>query len=327
LRSIIAASSSAPLLREARVAGLGVLPLESRREWSPRLALRLWRFVRTRQGSVIMHTHDAKSATLGALLKALCSASFRLVHTRRVSYPLSGSFSRLKYRMADAVVGVSAETVDVLATCGVDRERMRVIHSGIDPESYPKKQESSAIPRIGLIGALTPQKGHAVLLEALALLMRTKPDLSWDAEFVGEGFLRKNLEDQVHALGFAERMHFAGYQESRQVLPCMDILVVPSMDGEGSSGAIKEAWAVGVPLVVSDLPSNLELAQDQVNSLVFKRGDAASLCTALARLLEDPALGARLVAQGFHSAQAFTHKVMAESYMNLYADLINMKSG
>ncbi|MFO7596285.1 MAG: glycosyltransferase [Desulfocurvibacter africanus] len=326
-RPIIAAPGFAPLLREARAAGLDVLPLSGRREWDPRTIGTLWRFVRARRAPVIVHTHDAKSATLGALLKALCGSRVRLVHTRRVSYPLSGALSRLKYRLADAVVGVSAETVDVLAACGVDRERMRTIHSGIDPASYPKKQEAGATPLIGIIGALTSQKGHAVLLEALALLGRSRPHAAWAAEFVGEGPLRKELEQQAQSVGLAERVRFAGFQESRRVLPRMDILVVPSVDGEGSSGAIKEAWAVGVPLVASDLPSNLELARDEVNSLVVRRGDAVSLCAALARLLEDAELGARLVEQGSRSVQGFTHQVMAERYMEMYADLTNMQFG
>ncbi len=326
-RPIIAAPGFAPLLREARAAGIEVLPLGGRREWDPRLIGTLWRFVRARQAPVIVHTHDAKSATLGAMLKTLCGSRVRLVHTRRVSYALSGSLSRLKYRVADAVVGVSAETVDVLADCGVDRKRMRTIHSGIDPASYPQKPKSGVTPVIGIIGALTPQKGHAVLLEALALLNRSRPDSPWSAELVGEGPLRKELEDRARDLGLAERVRFPGFQESRRVLPHMDILVVPSVDGEGSSGAIKEAWAVGVPLVASDLPSNLELAQDGVNSLVVKRGDAASLCAALARLLDDAGLGARLVAEGRRSVQGFTHQVMAGSYEDLYTGLTSKNAG
>ena len=52
------------------------------------------------------------------------------MHSRRVSYPLSGWWSVEKYRVADRVVGVSGEIRDVLALSGIPADKLSVIHSG-----------------------------------------------------------------------------------------------------------------------------------------------------------------------------------------------------
>jgi glycosyltransferase involved in cell wall biosynthesis len=73
-------------------------------------------------------------------------------------------------------------------------------------------------------------------------------------------------------LGLEDRIEFCGYVRSAEILPKLDMVVVPSIDGEGSNAVIKEAWAAGVPVLVSDLPSNTELVTHGEDGLVFSSG-------------------------------------------------------
>jgi glycosyltransferase involved in cell wall biosynthesis len=316
----VAAPLGSPILLKAADQDLEVAPLPGRREWRPGNVLAVSSLVRER-GIDVVHTHDARSAALGAILKLVGPVRFKLVHSRRVSYPLSGWWGVEKYRLADKVVAVSAEIKDVLAACGLDEARLTVIHSGIDLSRYPPKAGHAGGPVIGLVGSLSPQKGVEVFLDALAFLAGRSEDLSWRAVVVGDGRLERELIDRANRLGLAGRVTFTGFRESREVLPGFDLLAVPSVSGEGSSGVIKEAWAVGLPLVVSNLPSNLELAADEDNALVVPVGDAQALARALERLLAEPELCRSLAESGRRRVLDFTDQAMAAAYMRLYRSL------
>ena len=99
-------------------------------------------------------------------------------------------------------------------------------------------------------------------------------------------------------------------------------MLVPSVDGEGSSGAIKEGWVTGVPVICSDLPSNMELIQHTTNGLLVKTGDPASLAEAMLACLNEPGLRSRLVAGGRVAVANFTDQTMAQAYMKLYHQLL-----
>lgn len=321
----VACPADAPLGREAMAADIPVLSLPGRRAWSPRALLALRRAAQG-HGAVVLHTHDARAAALGALCKATWGSRAVLVHSRRVSYPLGRGLSRRKYLAADAVAAVSAETRDVLVAAGLDPARVTVIHSGIDPERYyPRRERDDGRFVFCMVGALTPQKGHAVLVEALAALQAHEaagtPLPSWEVRVVGEGPLFGQLLQRADELGVSSRMAFLGRQDSRRILPDCDALLVPSVHGEGSSGVIKEGWVTGLPVICSALASNLELVSDGVNGLATAPGDAAALADAMRRVATDGALRTRLAQGGTHSVSDFTDTRMAEAYMALYRRL------
>ncbi|WP_461210154.1 glycosyltransferase [Desulfocurvus sp. DL9XJH121] len=317
--TLVAAPKGSPLAQRAAAEGLPGVALPGRSPLDPRSILVLRSLVR-REGIDIIHTHCARSATLGAVLKRLTGA--KLVHSRRVSYPVKQGLSLAKYRVADAVAAVSAEIAETLAMNGVARERLRVIHSGIDPDLYAAAAAARRPepPVLAVIGAMTPQKGHVVFLQALARLAAEGGQ--WSALVVGDGPLRSELEAAAGSLGLAGRVAFTGFRDSAEVLGGISVLAVPSVDGEGSSGTIKEAWAANVPVVCSDLPSNLELVEPGKNGLSFRSRDAGALAGHLGALLRDADLRARLAEGGRERLASFTHKAMSREVMALYRDLI-----
>ena len=308
---LAACPAGSPLAAALAAEDVEVLELTSGREWDPRNVARLRRFLIERRIS-LLHTHDARAAALGALLKLL-GGGWKLVHSRRVSYAPGRGWGRLKYRLADLVLAVSAETAGVLAACGVARDRLAVAHSGIDPSLYaPRRAKQPDEPRVVMaVGAFTPQKGHEVFLRGLAVL-RDMPGLpAWRARLVGDGPLRAELESLARGLGLEKMVEMPGWRESRDELPEADLLAVASVHGEGSSATVKEAWACGLPVVASDLPSNLELVEPGLSGVAFAAGDPGALAWSLARLLKDPALCGELAAGGRARLEQFTDAAMA----------------
>jgi len=315
---ILAAPAGSPLISSARSKGIKTHPLPSRWDWDPRNLSSLFGLVKKERIHLI-HTHDARSASLGAALKCVC-AGVGLLHTRRVSYPLRSGWGRKKYRLADKIAAVSQEIAGILTDCGIDPEKILVIHSGIDASRYEAKTQEQAQEQVvfGLIGALSPQKGHEVFLSALALLREEADTPSWKARIIGDGPLEAELRDRAKELGLLGSVEFTGYRESREALPNLDVLVVPSVDGEGSSGVIKEGWVARIPVVASDLPSNLELVEPGVSGLVFPNRDAVALKDALLQLARDVSLCQKLIRGGAERVGLFTEEITAEAYMRLY---------
>ena len=110
----------AALLRDE---GLPLLALPGRSPANPFLYVRLDRMLDGRRVDIV-HTHDANAATFGAVYKLLHGGAVRLIHSRRVSYPLRPGLRSWKYRMADAVVGVSREIADGMIRAGIPASRV-----------------------------------------------------------------------------------------------------------------------------------------------------------------------------------------------------------
>lgn len=307
----VAAPRGAPILDAALGHGLDTLSLPRRRDFHPANLVALLSNISS--SSHILHTHDARSASLGALLR-LFRRNLALIHTRRVSYALGQGWSRWKYRLGDLVVCVSREVEEAVHLAGVTSTL--VIPSSIVLSRYSARGPGNG-GRVGVIGALSPQKGHAQFFQALALLVDV-PEV-W---IVGSGDLEAELRRQAGLLGLAERIVWKGQVESTLVLPSLDVLVVPSAHGEGSSGVIKEGWASGVPVICSDLPANLELVRHEENGLVFANGDPSSLARQLGRLRDDPALAERLAAEGRRDAAACDASGMHAAYLEAYASAL-----
>lgn len=311
-------SSLAVLLKKEKIA---TFPLPGRNPFNPMMLFALERALH-RHSIRIVHTHDANAAALGAFLKAVHGNKLLLIHSRRVSYLPHSGIRLKKYLLADAIVGVSTEIATRMKEAGIPSEKIHTIHSGIDPHRYrPKEPRDDGRIIFLSIGALTPQKGYSVLIQAMSLLEKMERLPPWEVRIVGEGPLFNDILEEAIRLGAASRLALLGRQDARVVLPLCDILVTSSVDGEGSSAAIKEGWATGLPVICSSLPSNTELVTDSIDGLVTEAGSPGALAQAMALCMTEAPLRERLAAQGKKSIRQFTDQRMADAYMALYRHL------
>ncbi len=207
------------------------------------------------------------------------------------------------------VVAISDYNREVIVDeCGPEiRDRVQVVHCGIDSRQLPRRARAPRQPGSPLhlccIGTLHEVKGQAVAIEACRRLVDAGVDVR--ATLVGDGPDRDRLVALAAERGLADRVRITGRvprPEVRAVLEGADVLVAPSVPTangrrEGIPVAILEAMAVGVPVVASRLSGIPEAVRDGVTGLLAEPGDAAGVATAVERLADDPAEGERLADQ------------------------------
>lgn len=131
---------------------------------------------------------------------------------------------------------------------------------------------------------LVPQKGISCFLKAAAMLVK---DYRVNFLIVGDGPLRRQLENETVALGLENRVVFAGERDDVPViLSALDIFVLPSLT-EGFPLAILEALAAGRPVIATRVGGIPEIIADNHTGLLIKPGDPAELALAVAGLLTD----------------------------------------
>ncbi len=324
---LLAARRDGVLVRRAAERGLDAVGLPMRGEFDLASAGAI-RGLAKRGGARIIHCHTAHA--LGLALWATVGVPTRpaIVVSRRVSFPLRGAVSRWKYRRADAVVAVSEEVRASLLAQGMDADRVVTIHSGVDLGRFrdlPSREvarERFGIPPValaaGVVGALVEHKGHGDLVRAAAGL-RSR-GLRVLLVFAGAGMLRESLVAQAERLGVEVR--FLGYvDEPAALLPALDVLVMPSLSGEGSPGAIKEAAAAGVPVVATAVSGTEEILRDRAEALLVPPGQPGRLEESLDRMLTDAPLARRLAASARERVREFGMDRMASAHAELYGRL------
>lgn len=234
-------------------------------------------------------------------------------------------------RGVDRYFAVSRDIArELVEELGWPEEKVEVVYNAVDPrrldvEAPPGLREQLGggddRPLVLTPARLDAQKGHRFLFEAIAEVP--------DAIFVlaGEGPERESLEALAAQLGISERVRFLGRREDvPQLLAACDVFALPSLY-EGSSLAVLEAMAVGVPVVSSAIGGTDELIEDGESGLLVPPGDAAALAAALRRVLGDGELRRRLAARARERVERdLTRERMAVRVTGVYRELLGEAS-
>jgi glycosyltransferase involved in cell wall biosynthesis len=137
----------------------------------------------------------------------------------------------------------------------------------------------------------------------------------------GEAPDRAAAEQQIESLALGGQVLLAGvFDELDVLLAAADLAVVPAL--EGAPLALLEAMAAGLPTVATDVGDHRHLAGDAREALLVPPADAAALATAVARILGDPGLAARLSqAAQTRATRDFSLATMVERHLALFDSL------
>jgi glycosyltransferase involved in cell wall biosynthesis len=199
------------------------------------------------------------------------------------------------YRRA-AFHAISDSTRDDLLRRGVPRERIVVIHPGVDAAWYHPDPGTprAEVPTFLYVGRLKRYKGLEIVLRALAAARVARRDLA--LEIAGQGNDRRRLERLARALGVADTVRFLGFvsdEEKRRLMRRAWAVVLASRkEGWGISNV--EAAACGTPALASDSPGLRESVRDGETGFLVPHGDVQAMARRMLELAGDSGLVTRL---------------------------------
>ncbi len=287
-----------------------------------------------REGSFdIVDVHGSQDTWVTAMTRILTGRPHRLVltrhNTKRVRFNAANRW--LYGRLIDHLILVDDSIRDRYApffeagvidaariTCVPSAYRADLFHSAVNGARV-RAEFPHAAKVIGVAGRLVTDKGHTYLLQAVQRLRARMPHLV--ICFAGAGPHEGALRAEVAARGLSDVVRFLGFRDDiAEVQAAFDIAVLPSVGCDASSASIKEAMALGVPVIASDIGGARGIVRDGRTGLIVPAGDAGALEEALRRLLEDPD-AARAMAQRARTEVAARYSVarLADGTLEAYA--------
>lgn len=244
---------------------------------------------------------------LGALPDELHAHAARLRLVALIHHPLAletGLAPALAQRLASQerralaavrrVIVTSESTAALLAGYGVAPARLAVVRPGTQRRVRARGGTDGTLQLL-CVGSVVPRKGHAVLVRSLAGLR----DRAWQLRCVGslarDPLTVQSLRRLIAATDLEQRVLLLGELDDRALTVCYasaDAFVLASyMEGYGM--ALAEALASGLPIISTRAGAIAQTVPPQAGLLV-EPGDEAALGQALARVMDDSGLRARL---------------------------------
>jgi glycosyltransferase involved in cell wall biosynthesis len=314
----IAAPANAPIFAEAQRRKIPTHEVSlDRRSASSLMALR--NVIRTFQPQVVV-THSSSDSWLAALASRLPGSRTAVVRTRHLSTPVAaGAFNRWLYGRAPERVVTTGEAIrdQLIKTLHLDPALVVSIPTGADMSRFRPGDRAAArarigiavaTPLIGIVATLRSWKGHRFLISA----MRDPRLAHARLVIVGDGPQESALREQAAPLG--DRVMFTGRQDDvRPWLHAFDVFALPSTGNEGVPQALTQAMACGLPVVTTAVGAIPELVRADETGVLIPVGDIQALANAIAILLADAPLAARLGAAGREFvSQRFTSTAMLD---------------
>jgi L-malate glycosyltransferase len=103
---------------------------------------------------------------------------------------------------------------------------------------------------------------------------------------VGDGHLRKQLEDRVYELGIQRHVKFLGQRADVADIYAGSDIAVNASDSEGLSNAVLEGMGAGLPVIASDIPGNREVVINYETGLLFAPGDKDDFAEKMLKLFD-----------------------------------------
>lgn len=182
---------------------------------------------------------------------------------------------------------------------GCPPERIAVHRSGLDCRKFafkPRTLASNEPVRIVTTGRLVEKKGVEYAIRAVAQLVQAYPHLNLDYCIVGEGPLKTELQALIRQLHAESIIRLVGWKTEQELIEILDqshLFLAPSVtaqdgDQDAPVNVLKEAMAMGLP-VISTLHGGIpELVEDGVSGFLVPERDADAIAAKLSYLIEHP---------------------------------------
>ncbi len=318
------------LLRLCREAGVETVPLRGSSQFSVRPVWILYRALQ-REGVNVIHSHGYREdlyAVAAARGQAMVATNHLWKRTTLRLRLYAAVDQRLLHRF-DHVVAVSRPIADEMERAGI--APVSTVFNGVSTDRFVERPRGDAARRsrealglpvqklvVTMVSSLTPEKGHALALEAVQRL--------WEHDFVlaivGEGRLEDTLQETVRAKGLDDRVRFLGRRSDvPEILAVTDVYLMTS-HAEGLPIALLEAMAAGCAVVSTSVGEIASVIEPEISGLLVAT-EPAPIARALDRVLSDHGFRGRL-ANGARTRvlEHFSADEMTRHYCAIYDEAL-----
>lgn len=214
---------------------------------------------------------------------------------------------------------------------GVPHEQIRLIPRSVDYTKFtfisPETKRKDSF-NVGIIGRLTPLKGHMVFIKSIARAAREIPHLkAWiigDAPASKESY-KEQLHVLVNRLGLTQSTQFLGTQRDiPSVLNSLDVVVLATTTQEAFGRVVIEAQAAGVPVIATRVGGIVDIIEDGKTGLLVPAADPVGMGEALVRIYKEPALAKTMATAAFEKVKSnYTLDRMVQSTLDVYNDALS----
>ena len=196
----------------------------------------------------------------------------------------------------------------------------RFMTNGIDLAFWEKEKVPHDIFTFITVARLERQKGIEYLIRAVANLQKAR--VPFKLVVVGNGSLQERLEALAKELQVRETVEFVGRktpEEVRDLYALSDVVVIPSLWETGPLTAF-EAWAMGLPLIITRVGMFANEADDRADAEIVDAGEPQALAGAMEELLTDAAKRNEMIKAGREAVQQYNWAAIANIATDLYAE-------
>lgn len=251
----------------------------------------------------IVHTNNLDAHLVGWFLNKLFGIP--VVWHIRIIWP--SAFYKIPW--PTRIIFVSQAVKEKAVGAANADSRACVIYNGINPDDFvpPPGARTSVLeefnlpscPVVGIVGRLDPWKRHDLFLQAAAILTKQGADASWI--IVGSEIENRSgtnhsqyLQNLTKELGIEDRVIFTGLRRDiPRLIEAFDVFISAS-DDDPNPRSVLEAMTMARPIVGTNSGGVPEMLEGGRAGLLVEKGDAQALARQVFRLLQDPALAARL---------------------------------
>lgn len=271
----------------------------------------------------IIHTHHRMAAFYARLLK------FRFKNLKHI-YTAHNVFydhkHLLDFALKNATIIACGDSVksNLVNFYGINSANINVIYNSVSISSNGIHETQKKLPRkgnyyIGCIGRLTKQKGIDIFIKAIARDLESNSNIK--GVIIGDGVERKNLERLVQKLNVEDSIIFLGYQSDVYYWINQVEFIVLSSRWEGLPLTPIEAFACKKTIIVSDIPSNIEIVENGYNGLTFKKNNDQDLADKILSMIKQKN---RLEPQAYNTyIDKFSYSLFQKKYRDIYLRVFN----
>jgi glycosyltransferase involved in cell wall biosynthesis len=210
--------------------------------------------------------------------------------SKKFTILISHILAKLSWWIPKKIVTCARRAIDVHESLGYDRKKMHFIPNGYDladfqPGLDPQDKfrasllSDRTIPLIGTVGRFDPQKDHANLLDALAIVRDR--GTAFRCVLVGTGVDSTNAQilEWIVQRGLADHVQLLGRRSDiPSIMNALDLHVLSS-SAEAFPNVVCEAMACGTPCVVTDVGDAAYIVGD--TGWVVPKGNPQALALAV----------------------------------------------